>query len=118
MGKSQRRKGHNFERHVAGLLRAEFPALKIARGWQSRGGGKEEPDVVFPGLHIECKRGKLPSPRKALAQALDDARDGALPVAVVKDDRKEAFVVMRLDDWLPMLRSWVFDGERGEGCSE
>ena len=113
MGKMQRRKGHDFERAIARRLRAEFPHIKAKRGWQSRGGGKEEPDVCFPGLHIECKHGKKPSPRAALAQAIDDAASNATPVAVVKDDRQPAFVTLRLEDWLTLLRSWVYDPDRG-----
>lgn len=103
----QRRKGHRFERELARWFRA---ALGVAakRGWQSRGGGKEEPDVTgVPKMHIEAKRGKKPSPRKALAQAIADAAPGRWPVAIIRDDRAEAFVVMRLGDWTDLVAEWL-----------
>ena len=115
MGKRSRDKGHNYERELARELRDRFPALDISRGLkQSRGGGAEEPDVVFPGLHIEAKRQKRPNIRAALEQAIEDATAGVLPVAITRADRDGAVASMRLEDWIELLDSWVFDPERGD----
>lgn len=104
MGKLSRRKGHAFEREIAADLRAR--GFNAKRGLsQARGGGAEEADVVgLPGFHLECKRGKKPNPRAALSQAIEDAKPGETPVAVVRDDRSDAFVVLRWEDFIRMLQ--------------
>lgn len=92
----QRTKGHAFERKVAKDLREIFPDAK--RGFQTRGGGKEQADVINTGpFHIECKHKKNPDPLAAYCQAESDAiGTGREPVAIVKTNRREPVVVMRL----------------------
>lgn len=99
MGKLSRRKGHAFEREIAAELREM--GFDAKRGLsQARGGGAEEADVVgVPGFHFECKRGKKPNIRAALAQAIEDARGQEVPVAVLRDDRSEAIAVVRWEDF-------------------
>ncbi len=114
-GKASRLKGHNFERAVAKMLREVMPGAEFKRGLQSRGGGAEEADVFcsaiplgkkeFP-FHVECKIGKLPNPRAALKQAKEDAKEGMVPLAVVKDDREAAFVVMDANDFFRFIKEW------------
>ena len=104
-GKSSRTKGHNYERELARELLDRLPHLSPKRGLQSRG-GDEVADVEMGYLHIEAKRGAKPNPRAALAQAIRDATAqgrGKVPVAVVRDDRKEAFVVMTLEDFIGLV---------------
>ncbi len=110
-GASSRRKGHQFERDVANMLREVMPGAEIKRGLQSRGGGAEEADVVCPYFHVECKKGPKPNPRAALKQAIDDAKPGMVPIGVIGDDRKDPFVVIRLDDFLDFIKEWWFRGE-------
>lgn len=106
MGKSQRTKGHAFEREVAAELRCALPGCEARRGLQFRDGA-EAPDVIVPGLHIECKRGIKPNPRSALAQALADAGDtDAMAIAVVQDDYSPAFAVMAWGDLIGLLQLW------------
>lgn len=93
-----RRKGRAWEQEVARKLRALFGDA-VKRGLQTRGGGKEAPDVDGTPYHIECKHGRLVNLRAALAQAIRDT-DGRVPVVVAKDDRSEPIVVMRMSDWL------------------
>lgn len=102
MGKSERRKGHNFEREVARRFREAWPGSDARRGLQYRD-GSEAPDVHVPGLHIECKVGKLPSPRAALQQAEAAAKPGTIPLAIIKDDRRKPFVLLSLDDYLDQM---------------
>ena len=106
MGKASREKGKRGERWLAHQMRLALPecAEHIKRGWQTRGAkGTAEPDVHAPGVWLEMKSGKKPSPRAALAQAeADSCETGLMPVAVIKDDRQEAFIVMRFGDWLEL----------------
>lgn len=86
MGKRSRTKGAAFERAVAAMLR--LVGLDAQRGFQARGGGREEPDVVVSlPLHIECKTGAAPNVWAAWRQANDDADAGAVPVIVMHRDQ-------------------------------
>ena len=107
MGKASREKGKRGERKLANELKQAFPELAdgIKRGLQSRGGGAEVADVVgVPGFHFEHKSGKAPNPRAALKQAIADAQPGAMPIAVVRDDRCPPFAVLRWEDLLCVLK--------------
>lgn len=114
MGRSQRRKGHNFEREVARIMRRWFPEAK--RGYQTRGGGKEQADVINTPYHIECKVGKKPNIKAAYQQACEDTQ-GEPPVAITKWDREEPLVTMSLGLFLNMLDDiWeVHNAENSEG---
>ena len=104
-GRGRRQKGQRGERALATLLRIAFPSFaeSIKRGWQSRV-GCDDPDVCgLPGIWLEAKTGKLPNPRQALAQATADAAGRAIPMAVIRDDRKPPFVVLPLADMLTIL---------------
>lgn len=106
MGKLSRRKGQTFERWFAKYLRERL-GVDAKRGFQSRGGGKEQADVVgVPGIHFELKHGICPNPRAALNQAEEDSELGSIPVAVIKDNRCAPFVVMRLDGFMEFLSAW------------
>ena len=41
-----------------------------------------------------------------LAQAIEAAPEGRVPIAVVRDDRAEATVTLLLDDFLDLVREW------------
>lgn len=108
MGRAQREKGKRWEREVARLYREAVGAGKRTGWHQSH--GLEVADVSVPltigrwkGVWNECKHGKKVNHRAALAQALEVCPPSQLPVAVCKDDRTEAVVVLRLADWLELL---------------
>ena len=103
-GRASRTKGHDFERKIARELR-ELTGLPWKRGFQTRGGGEEEADVVCKGvpLHIECKKGKRPPMRAALLQAEDDAQAGDTPFAIVAIDREEPIVLIRWEGFKRFL---------------
>jgi hypothetical protein len=107
-GRGARAKGANFERSLAKII-TESTSIEARRGLaQTRGGGAEVSDVEMPKIHIEAKRQKRCNIRAALEQAINDCQvNGKIPVAVTKDDRKDALVTMRLDDWLPMLDAYL-----------
>jgi len=116
-GRGARAKGFQFERDIAAAFQ-KATGREFKRGLgQARGGGAEVPDVL-PGdaevaakIHIECKRHKVVSIKAAMRQAVEDCskrtEEDPLPVVVTKDDRKDILVTMRLQDFLPLFRSWL-----------
>ena len=115
MGKRSRTKGRHFEQEFATILRERFgddsKDRGVRRGIQSRGGGKEAADVTcdaLPWAHFECMHGKKPNIRAKLMQAeadvLDPMASAVVAVAVVKFDREEPIVAMRLSDWLNLVK--------------
>ena len=105
MGALSRRKGADWERALVHLFREAMPGAEVRRGLQSRG-GEEVPDVDCPVFWLESKRGKKPNVRAALRQALGTAPQGRIPLAVIRDDRQEAFVALSLEDFLELVREW------------
>ncbi len=104
MGKLSRRKGAAFECDVAKRLRPVF-GPQVRRGIQTRGGGKEQPDIngLPDWLHIECHHG-AETPWAKLRQAEYDApSDEVLKAAVVRRNGGEELVAMRWDQWLAMV---------------
>lgn len=105
-GAGCRRKGADFERWLVQRFADVFGADRVRRGLQFRT-GEEVPDVDAPALWIEAKRRKRVHVRAALAEAVQDSLGkGRWPVAVCKEDHDDAFVAMRLDDFLDLLREW------------
>lgn len=97
-GKASRTKGHNFERAVASVLRAIFPDAK--RGYQTRGGTAEAPDVDGTPWWVECKKMKVyPNILHALEQA-SAAKPDRPPLAVTAKDRTEPIASMYFRDFL------------------
>ena len=105
MGRSQRAKGHRFERMVA--AKARILGLLAKRGLQSRG-GQDEPDVCLEGGVIECKaragQYSMPSAIDALVRLKNENKEKKFYALAVKLDYKMPVVMMSLDDWLAMIR--------------
>jgi hypothetical protein len=105
-GRGARQKGFNFERAVAKLLTG-LTGFEWKRGLgQTRGGGAEHADVIsehMEDIHVECKRHKSVSIKKAMEQAVGDRDPGDLAVVITKDDRKDILVTMLWDDWALMF---------------
>ena len=111
-GKASRTKGHAFERWVARLFRKFFP--KARRGFQTRGGTSEAPDVDGTPWYIECKRMKsrcnpisaLFQAEAALYQTTEEGTtriDSWPPMAICKTDRERATVTLFLDDFINLV---------------
>ena len=105
MGARSRRKGARYERELVHWFRERMPGAEVKRGLQSRS-GEDAADVEVPYFWPESKRGKKPNVRAALAQATEAAPKGRTPIAVIRDDRSEAFVVMSLEDFGELVREW------------
>jgi len=106
MGKMQRDKGARWERDVAAQMRDAMPGCGAKRGFQTRGGAAECADVTAGPFHMELKVGKRPPIRKAYQTASDTCPAGQIPVAVIKEDRKPAFVVIGLEDFKEFISEW------------
>lgn len=86
-GRASRTKGHDFERAVARWFRQR--GIPAKRGWQARGGGKEEADVMIEApYHIECKALARSAVYGHMDQAIRDCPAGRVPVVIMKADRK------------------------------
>ena len=105
MGALSRRKGRRYEQELVHLFREAMPGAEVRRGLQSRG-GEEVPDVDCPVFWLESKRGRKPNVRAALRQAEAAAPQGRIPLAVIRDDRQEAFVALSLRDFLEIVSQW------------
>lgn len=117
-GAGARRKGHQFERDIANYL-TDNTGYTWRRGLaQTRGGGGECADVELEDrdlsekaaqLHFELKRQKRCNIKGALKQAMEDKREGDIPVIITKEDREPALVTMLMDDWINFLNSYLRD---------
>jgi hypothetical protein len=107
LGKMQREKGKRFEREAATMFREAMPDVshEIRRGWQARS-GRDAPDVIVPVFWPECKHGIKPNPRAALEQAQSGAPPGLIPVAIVKDNGQDPFVVLSAEDFFGLVKEW------------
>ena len=104
-GAMSRRKGAAYERELVQRFREAMPGAEVKRGFQCRS-GEEAADVECPVFWVESKRGRKPNVRGALKQASDAAPEGRIPIAVIRDDRSEAFVALALEDFLDFVREW------------
>tara|TARA_R100001594_G_scaffold123563_1_gene160013 strand:+ start:1955 stop:2338 length:384 start_codon:yes stop_codon:yes gene_type:complete len=102
-GLRSRRKGHNFERELARVLSEHWPELNIKRGSGQSRCGSDAPDVDMPSFWVEAKRHKRCNIKAALKQAIEASAEDEkrrMPIAICKDDREEATVTMRFEDFL------------------
>ena len=107
MGAKSKNKGKRGELDLVRFLRA---AGFDARRGRQFSGSPESPDVVvkdLPRLHWECKRAETFSVYPALQQAMDDAGE-AVPVVAHRRSRHEWVAVLRLEDFLNILRESEF----------
>ena len=111
-GKGRRAKGAAYERELANLFKAAMPGEDIKRGIQDRAGDKVA-DVDCPIFWVEAKCQIKGNPRAALAQAQEASKGtGKVPLAVIKDMRRPAFVCLSLDDFLDFVSEWHSRGQR------
>lgn len=85
----------------------EARGLRAVRNDQTFIGGKENPDIGLPGLHVEVKRVEALKLAAAITQAADDAAPGTLPVVMHRRNRGEWTAIMRLDDFLRLYKPYM-----------
>ncbi len=101
-----RRKGHDWERAVAKMLRAVFPNAR-----RTGDGLRGTNDLAGIPFAVECKAGgPAKRPYAALDQAIENSDGGLYPVAICKRDRRPPVAMMLLVDWFELVREWK---ERG-----
>lgn len=110
---NSRRKGAAGERELAKELQRLF-GVSMRRGQQYSGANGDSDVVGLPGVHIECKRVESLNLGAAMAQAVSDAGESAIPVVMHRKDRCEWLVTVRLDD-LPALAVRLFHVQASEG---
>ncbi len=103
-GAAPKRKGSQFERDVAGFLRAHgFPYAERAYG-AGRNDDRGDLDGL-PGFVVECKAHRELNLARFVDEAIVEAANagpGIVPVVVAKRRHRataDAYVVMRLADW-------------------
>lgn len=109
MAKNSRRKGADFERHLAGLLRDY--GYDCRRGQQYCGANGDADVVGLPGIHIEAKAVERLNLYDAMAQSKRDARPGEIPVVVHKRNYCKVLVTLELGDFMTIYREF----EAGSG---
>ena len=105
-GLASRQKGVRGELEVAAILRKHGHLAE--RGFQSRGGGREAPDVChsLPGWRFEVKRAEKLNIHAAFRQADDDIApddDCTIPAVVHRASREPWLVTLRFEDLLDAL---------------
>ena len=107
MSKSQRDKGHQFERDVVNVLKMHgYEASRNLTQTRDSGG-----DINLPRWLFECKRYAKIAVYTWLDQAIKSANGKQTPVVVAKADRREAIVIMRLTDFMELMNH-VEKGEK------
>lgn len=114
MGKSQRIKGHSFERSVANDFKKIFGEGK--RGLQSRNGEDGVADVETPYFFIECKAHKKTPIRAALDQAIKNCPKEKIPLAILKDDYQDVCVYLKYNDFMAIIEEW--HKLKTQGCDQ
>lgn len=102
-GKAARRKGHNWERSVAILLRDIDPTAK--RNVEECQEASVDIKTKLP-FGIQCKalRNWSKNPSQILRQAAHGTPGGKSPLAIVKVDRQEPVACLYLFDFLDLLK--------------
>jgi len=94
-------------------IRGELEASKLlqeygfeARRGQQYSGGGDSPDVVhsIPNVHLEVKFVERFLLYDALQQAVDDAKDGKVPVVLHRRKRKPWVVIMQAEDFFNLMQ--------------
>lgn len=102
-GRSNRRKGADYERELANQIRDTW-------GYNTRRGRvfDGEPDIVgLPGIHIEAKYQQNLNIQAAMEQAIAAAeKHGGYPAVFHRKPRTGTLVTMRLEDWIDLYGAW------------
>lgn len=102
MAVNSRRKGAEFERKLAGILR-EY-GFDSRRGQQYSGANGDADVVGLPGVHIEAKAVEKLNLYDAMEQSKGDARDGEIHVVIHKRNRKAILVTMELPEFMRLYQ--------------
>jgi hypothetical protein len=102
-----KRKGNRGELELLRLLEAY--GLRPIRNDQTFIGGKGNPDIALPGLHLEVKRVEALRLSEALNQAESDAAPRTLPVVMHRRNRGRWVAIMALEAFLELYKPLYVD---------
>jgi hypothetical protein len=100
MGKSQRSKGQGYETEVVNTLKAAGIEAKRNLTQTREGGG----DIDLGRYMLECKRRKSIAVYDWLDQCTKACTPAQTPVVVARGDRRESVVIMRLVEWIELMK--------------
>lgn len=107
---NSREKGKAGEREFAALCRKH--GFEDARRGQQFSGIEGKDVVGLEGIHIEVKRVERLNLSKAMKQAIEDSKEGEIPIVAHRKNREEWKVTMRAEDWLEFYKAWRERNER------
>lgn len=112
MSNYQRQKGKRIERAAAARW-STITGSSARRSVQYCGSDGTADLIAQDGIHIEVKGRKAISAIRFHDQAKCDAKPGALPIVLMKEDRGEFYLMLLLDD-LPQLVELLDANKRAE----
>lgn len=108
---NSRAKGARGERELASKLKEHgFDGCYRTQQFCGKAGDSDVTGLPF--IHIEVKRVEKLNVDNAMAQAISDCKDNALPTVFHRKDRKDWLVTMRLDDWINFYKSYAEQREK------
>ena len=110
MSRHSQRKGKVFEQLIARIIADELQGWAVRNLHQTKGEDKGRDLWTNLPLCVQCCHAKHPPIYQKLADAIKSARPHETPIAVIRQDRKDIIVVMRMDDWLELVKQalpWV-----------
>ncbi len=126
-GRGAKRKGANFERELAKMLKAAWDISLVrtpssggfcknnAKANEFRGDIVPADDDIILRLHIEAKNQKQISIMKWIDQAESDCPKGKIPIVVFhKDGTSKNYVTLELSDFLHLVPKKEIIFEKGE----
>jgi len=106
MSAMSRRKGAGYEREIVKIIR-ESLGIEVKRNLdQVRDGGG---DIVLGKYLIECKRRKSIAVYEWLDQCIAACMNKFKPLVVVRGDNRENLVILRLTDFLEIIKEKPLD---------
>jgi hypothetical protein len=105
MGRLQRNRGASTEREVANYLSDQLGTVVKRKLGQARDSGE---DISVPPFRIEVKRRRAFAGMSFLIQAETGLQAGEIPVVILRiDGDTRPVLMMRLDDFVPMMREKI-----------
>jgi hypothetical protein len=101
IGKSERNKGHKWERAVANSLHIVDPTAK--RNLEYQEGGTRDIMTRLP-FKIQCKNSKRPKFLDAVREANTNKDKDEMGLGAVKVTNKGEYAIMEWEDFLRLLR--------------
>jgi len=105
-GRRARKKGHDFERWVAGKLKSIYPKARRHLEFHTVD-AKEGRDLQDTGpFWIQCKKLKAYAPVTTIEQVHCDEARGDIPVVVTAGDNQRPMVVLPFDQFMKLVQAY------------